>query len=331
MSELCKVLEVSSSGYYKWLRLGGSSQHSREDEQLSYEVRCVFQDSLGRYGSPRIYQLLRRTGRRCSRRRVARLMRQSGLTARRRTRRVRTTDSGHGSPVAANLLNRRFSVAEIEGPNRCWCSDFTYIATDQGWLFLAVVIDLFSRRVVGWSMSDTMEVDFVLDAFTMAVVQRKPEAGLLHHSDRGSQYAAQVHRQLLDGESVTTSMSRKGNCWDNAVVESFFATLKTELIGRRKFATRAAARRAIFEYIEGFYNRQRLHSTLGYMSPAEYEGSRQPQGSGAKATSTAVAARRRRLHADKGTEPSSAHGPTGHASRDAWHQADPRHDHVVSS
>jgi transposase InsO family protein len=269
VGELCRALQIQRSVYYTGR--GRVSASQREDERLGQEIARIFERSRGRYGSPRIYHELRAGGERCSQKRVARLMRERDLVAQRPRRYVRTTDSSHSLPVAENLLARRFDVADIAGPNLFWCSDFTYITTDQGWLYLAVVLDLFSRRVVGWSMSESLAQDFVLDAFKMATTNRRPSPGMLHHSDRGSQYAGHAHRALLlDGEAVM-SMSRKGNCWDNAVLESFFATLKKELTHRCHFTTRAQARAAIFEFIEVFYNRERRHSTLGYRSPDQFE------------------------------------------------------------
>lgn len=267
--ELCRVLRVHRGAYYVGRRRRAVSWD--EEKQLGRVIQRIFEQKKGRYGSPRICRELRAAGQRCSQKRVARLMREQGLVARRPRRSVRTTAAASTLPVAENLLARRFDVADIAGPNLFWCSDITYLATDEGWLYLAVVLDLFSRRVVGWSMSESLAQDFVLEAFQMAVQARRPSPGLLHHSDRGSQYAGHAHRALLlDGHAVM-SMSRKGNCWDNAVLESFFATLKTELTHRCRFATRAQARTAIFEYIEVFYNRDRRHSTLGYRSPVEYE------------------------------------------------------------
>jgi transposase InsO family protein len=273
VSEMCRVLMVGSSGYYAWLerRKQGAGDRELSDAKLRPEIIRAFKTSKGRYGSPRMYHELKALGLVCGKRRVARLMRELKLVARRAPRRVRTTDSNHRFPVAMNVLDRRFSVEQIPGPDRYWCSDFTYVPTDQGWLYLAVVLDLFSRRVVGWSMSVSMAQDFVLDAFTMAVGQRAPQPGLLHHSDRGSQYAGYAHRDLLAGCQAEVSMSRKANCWDNAVIESFFSSIKTELINADQFSTREQARSAIFEYIEVFYNRERRHSTLDYISPDEYE------------------------------------------------------------
>jgi len=273
VSEMCRVLKVGSSGYYAWMDRGkrGASLRAISDTKLRSVIVGVFKASKGRYGSPRMYHELKALGFACSKKRVARLMSELNLVARRAPRRVRTTDSNHRFPVAMNLLDRRFSVDQIPGPNQFWCSDFTYVPTDQGWLYLAVVLDLYSRKVVGWSMSASMDQDFVLDAFTMAVGQRHPQPGLLHHSDQGSQYAGYAHRDLLAGCQAEVSMSRKANCWDNAVIESFFASIKTELIHTGRFATREQASSAIFEYIEVFYNRERRHSTLDYLSPVEYE------------------------------------------------------------
>jgi transposase InsO family protein len=213
---------------------------------------------------------LRARGQRNGRKRIARLMRVQGLRARPRRRYRTTTDARHGLPVAPNLLARRFAVAQ---PNTAWVTDMTYIWTPQGWLYLAVIIDLFSRRVVGWSMSDRIDRQLALDALRMALAQRRPPRGLIHHSDRGSQYASADYQQVLAAYGIRASMSRRGDCWDNAVAESFFASLKLELVYQVQWPSRAAARTAIFEYLELFYNRRRRHSSLGYLSPAEFERS----------------------------------------------------------
>ncbi|MFP2962870.1 IS3 family transposase, partial [Myxococcus sp. 1LA] len=224
--------------------------------------------SRGTYGSPRVHAELRAKGRRVSRKRVARLMGQQGLAARRTRRFVHTTDSRHTQPVASNVLARDFSA---DAPNRTWVTDITYVWTRQGWLYLAVVLDLFSRLVVGWAMGEFIDRHLVLGALDMALKRRRPPRGLLHHSDRGSQYSSEDYQRALASRGIECSMSRKGNCWDNAVAESFFSTLKMELVHDADFATRDQARAALFEYIEVFYNRQRRHSTLGYVSPVEYE------------------------------------------------------------
>lgn len=262
---MCRVLEVSTSAYYAWRRRPPAS--SGADAQLLTEIRAIYVESKRRYGSPRIHKKLRQRGIRCGQKRVARLMRASGLRARRRRFQV-TTDSKHTLPVAENVLERQF---EVEVPDARWAADITYIWTRQGWLYLAVIMDLFSRRIVGWSMQETMERSLVVSALEMALGARRPPPGLLHHSDRGSQYASGDYQEFLRQAGCTCSMSRRGNCWDNAPVESFFSTLKIELVHERRFETRQRARAEIFEFIEVWYNRQRLHSSLGYLSPADYE------------------------------------------------------------
>jgi putative transposase len=228
----------------------------------------VHAESRGRYGSPRVHRELVAKGLTVSKHRVARLMRENGLRGKRRRKFRHTTDSDHALPVAPNTLARDFTA---DAPNEAWVTDITYIPTREGWLYLAAIIDLFSRRVVGWSMSDRITRQLTLDALTMALAARTPAVGLLHHSDRGSQYASADYRAALDAAHIECSMSRKGNCWDNAVAESFFATLKTELVHDADWCTRAEARSAIFEYLEIFYNRRRRHSSIGYVSPEEFE------------------------------------------------------------
>lgn len=264
---LCRVLEVSRSGFYAWSRRP-ASQRAIDDSRLVAEVAAVFDDNKRRYGSQRITSELRDNGMRVGRHRVRRLMHQLGLRARRPRRWVRTTDSRHSHPIAPNLLARNFTV---DAPNRAWVADITYLPTKMGWLYLAVVIDLFSRAVVGWSMSRRIDGKLVLDALDSALFRRRPEAGLIAHSDRGTQYAATQYQERLQQHGIICSMSRKGDCWDNAVAESFFATLKVELLGDDVFADQATAQRLVFEYIEAYYNRRRRHSTLGYVSPAAYE------------------------------------------------------------
>jgi transposase InsO family protein len=237
--------------------------------QLTKQIGRLFAESERTYGSPRMREALEAEGEATSRKRVQRLMRCMGLVGRGPRRRfVRTTDSNHGFSVAPNLLDRQF---QPDAPDRVWATDITYIPTAKGWLYLAVVLDLFSRKVVGWSMQPYLDRRLVLAALGMALADRRPGPGLLHHSDRGVQYACDDYQRLLRDEDIVVSMSRKGNCWDNAVVESFFSTLKLELVYRCRFADHDAARATIFRYIEGFYNRRRLHSTLGYLSPVEYE------------------------------------------------------------
>ena len=264
---MCRVLRVSLSGYYAW-RTRGESRRSRKNRGLLVEIRAVHAESKMRYGSPRIHGELRARGRECNEKRVARLMREDGLRSRRSRKFKATTDSKHSFPVAPNLLNREF---EVSGPDEVWVSDITYIATREGWLYLAIVLDLFSRRIVGWSMSHRMTRALALNALSAAISSRNPEPGLLHHSDRGSQYASGDYRKLLDRHKMVCSMSRKGDCWDNAVAESFFSSYKVELVYEEDFETREEARAKTFEYIEAFYNSTRRHSTIGYLSPVEYE------------------------------------------------------------
>jgi len=264
---MCRVLKVSPSGFYHWLKDPEGSRR-REECALEEKITKIFQASRNTYGSRRIQHELRKACLRCSRRRVCRLMRQLGLCPKRRRRFRLTTDSKHGFPVYANLLARDFTV---HAPDSAWVGDITYIWTDAGWLFLATVIDLFSRKVVGWSMSESLKSRVAIDALEMAITHRKPPAGLVHHSDRGVQYACGAYQNELAKAGMRPSMSRKGDCWDNSVAESFFSTLKKELIYQKNFATRDEARREIFDFIEVFYNRQRMHSYLGNVSPVEFE------------------------------------------------------------
>jgi len=264
---LCQVLQVSRSGFYAWRRRP-AAQRTRQNQLLGLEIAAIFAESRHRYGSPRVHAELRDRGQRTGRKRGARLMRRAGLRARERRRFRRTTDSGHRMAVTDNLLARQFAVAQ---PDTSWATDITYLWTLEGWLYLAVILDLFSRRVVGWAISERLERGIALDALTMALRNRRPPHGLLHHSDRGSQYASHEYRQLLAANGMRSSMSRRGNCWDNAVAESFFATLKLELVYQTQWRTRADAHSAVFEYIELFYNRRRRHSALGYLSPEQFE------------------------------------------------------------
>lgn len=264
---LAKALDVSKSGYYAWLRRPASSRE-RENRRLTVEVNAVHQASKQIYGSPRIQAELTAKGISCSRNRVARLMKEQGIRAKSKRKFRVTTDSKHSLPVAPNLLNRNFSA---DRPNQAWLSDITYIPTREGWLYLAAVLDLHSRRIVGWAMSNRMKRQLVIDALLMAIWHRKPDKGLLHHSDRGSQYCSQEYQNLLKRHGFACSMSRNGDCWDNAPMESFFHTLKTELIHHRKYKSRQEAILDIFNYVELFYNPKRRHSSLGYKSPAEYE------------------------------------------------------------
>jgi transposase InsO family protein len=261
------VLKVSPSGYYGWSGRGASKREIN-DARLIDKIRGIYDASNGVYGVRRIHRQLLIDGESCSVNRVARLMRKCDIKARRKRKYRVTTDSKHNLPVAENLLARRFFSA---GPNQVWASDITYVWTMEGWLYLAAVIDLHSRMVVGWSMSERIDRSLVLDALSMATGRRNPTPGLIHHSDRGSQYASNDYQAALSQHEMLCSMSRKGDCWDNAVAESFFSTLKTERVHHRLYRSRAEARRDIFEYIEVFYNRVRLHSTLGYLSPAQFE------------------------------------------------------------
>ena len=267
VSVMCDVLDVSRSGYYAWLRRP-ESKRKAEDKALSEVIKEIHKDSNGEYGSPKVHQELRRRGTRCGHNRVARLMREDGLRAKTIRKFKATTNSKHNLPVAENLLNRDFSPTQ---PNRAWVADITYIWTNEGWLYLAIVIDLFSRAVVGWSMSERMTRTLVMDAFTLAVMRRNPPRGLIHHSDRGSQYASGDFQELLEKHGAICSMSRKANCWDNAVAEGFFALLKRALVFHNQYQTRAQARQSIFQYIERFYNRKRIHSSLGYRTPFEVD------------------------------------------------------------
>jgi len=267
VAALCKVLDVSRSGFYAWDERGRSTRSS-EDAKLIVHVLAAFKTGRGAYGSPRVHDELKAAGIAVSRKRVARIMRELGLEGRRKRRFKATTDSKHNLPVAENVLDRNF---EVDAPDVAWVTDITYVWTAEGWLYLAAILDLFSRRVVGLAMSERIDRALVLEALRNAVGRRLPNAGLMHHSDRGSQYASGDYQDALDELGVVCSMSRKGNCWDNAVAESFFATLKTKCVYTRRFATRAEAREAIFEFIEVFYNGTRRHSTLGYLSPMAFE------------------------------------------------------------
>lgn len=267
---MCRVLMVSKAGYYAW-RTRPQSARAVENEQLVLAIRVVHAASDRTYGSPRMQPELVALGHPCSENRVARLMRADGLRVKCKRKFRVTTQSGHQAPVAPNTLDRQFAVAQVGGLDRVWVSDITCLWTREGWLYLAIVLDLGSRRVVGWAMRHTLERQLALDALTMALTHRQPGAGLLHHSDRGIQYAHEDYQALLQGHAMTVSMSRTGDCWDNAVAESFFATLKTELADDADWHTREQARAAIFRYIEMWYNPRRRHSSLGYLSPMEFE------------------------------------------------------------
>jgi transposase InsO family protein len=266
---ICRVLEVSHSGFYAWRKRPPSARALRQKELLE-KIRLAHQENQELYGSPRVHRALLIDGQSVSRNTVAKLMRQAKIRAKSRRRFVpRTTDSAHQKPVADNKLNRDFAARAI---NRKWLADITYIPTNEGWLYLAAVLDCFSRRIVGWSMADHLETDLAADALKMALLQRRPRgADLLHHSDRGVQYASEDYQHLLSQRGIEVSMSGRGDCYDNAMMESFWATLKSERVHQRRYATREQARQSIFEYIEVFYNRKRLHSSLGYNSPESFE------------------------------------------------------------
>jgi putative transposase len=271
----CRVLGVSRSGFYAWRSRGPSAAEQRRAE-LAEQVATIRAEVKGRYGSPRVHAELVARGTPCCVNTVARVMREAGIAAKTKRTFRQTTDSNHALPVAGNVLDRAFDPDE---PNAVWVADVTYIPTREGWLYLAVVEDLFSRAVVGWSMDATMTSRLVVDALEMAVADRlqgSSTAAPVAHSDRGSQYASEHYRRRLSEERITCSMSRRGNCWDNAPMESFFASLKKELVHDEDYATRAEARASIFEYIEAFYNRVRRHSSLGYVAPAEYERAHNP-------------------------------------------------------
>ncbi len=265
---MCRVLEVSRSGYYA-SRSRPPSLREAENETLTTEIESIHREFRLTYGSPRIHEELRERGHAIGKNRVARLMRERGIQGVMKRRfRPRTTDSKHGLPTASNILDRKFDVSE---PNKVWAGDITYIETREGWLYLAVVLDLYSRKVVGWSMADHMRTEIVEDALRMATGNRMPSTTLMHHSDRGSQYASHSFQRLLAAKGIQCSMSRKGECYDNAVVESFFGTLKNELIYRKLLMTRDEARSEIHNYIEVFYNRKRRHSSIGYSTPVGFE------------------------------------------------------------
>ncbi len=264
---MCRVLGVSSSGYYESLRRP-QSRRAAQNRRLLAHIRAVHARSHSTYGRRRVYAQLRREGVSCSRNRVARLMRQEGICGRRRRSFRVTTHSKHSFPVAGNLLGRNFSAS---APDQVWISDITYLRTEGGWEYLATVMDLYSRRIVGWAMQRTLERSLTLSALEMAISQRQPAPGVIHHSDRGSQYACGDYQAVLRRHGMLSSMSRKGNVWDNAPKESFYGSLKCELVHHWTRPSRDQARRQVFDYIEVFYNRQRLHSSLGYQPPAAFE------------------------------------------------------------
>ena len=277
---MCAVLGLSPSGYYAW-RIRPQSRREAGNQALLEDIRLIHDQNSGTYGSPRVHAVLRGHGRRVGRSRIERLMRRAGIRGLAALpRRARTTDSRHGYPIAPNRLGRNFTA---QAPNQVWLADLTYIPTGEGWLYLAAILDMHTRKIVGWSMRETLHTQIALDALNMAVERQRPAPGLIHHSDRGIQYAAEAYRSALARSGITPSMSRKGDCWvepsmrhrfesmARAPMESFFRTLKTERVHHRVYATRDQARRDLFGYIEGFYNSRRLHSALGYISPADME------------------------------------------------------------
>ena len=263
----CEVLQVSRSGYYAW-KGRPDAPRAVEDAVLIVEIKAAHKTGRGSYGSPRVHRELRAKGRRVGRKRIERLMRQEGIVARKKRRVRRTTDSNHPHPIAPNVLARNF---DVELPNTAWVTDVTYVWTQEGWLYLAAILDLFSRRVVGWAASVNNDRGLALDALHRAILARTPSLGLVHHSDRGSVYASADYGDALTKLGAVKSMSRKGDCWDNAVAESFFATIKGEMIDHEEYPTRRAAIAAIADYIDGFYNPCRRHSALDYVSPIEFE------------------------------------------------------------
>jgi transposase InsO family protein len=264
---MCEIFSVSRSGYYSWRERDNSAKEGKA-LRLLRAIEDVHKGSRETYGSPRVFRILKGLGHQIGKSTVERTMKRNGIRAKTKRKFRITTDSKHNLPVAPNLLKRNFSTIK---PNQVWVSDLTYLSTKQGWLFLAVIIDLFSRQIVGWSLDKTMTKELVLSALRQAYFKRKPGTGLIFHSDRGSQYCSKEFRKQLKQYRMLQSQSRKGNCWDNAVVESFFHTLKTEAIFHEDFQTRAEAERMVFEWIEAFYNRDRIHSTLNYMAPVAFE------------------------------------------------------------
>jgi transposase InsO family protein len=267
VEKMCRALKISKSGYYAW-KIRPQSNRARENEKLDHHIRTTYKKSRGTYGSPRITEALKKQSISCSENRVAKRMRINDIKAKTKKRFKVTTNSKHHHPVAENLLGQNF---EAQRPNQVWVSDITYIWTHEGWLYLAVILDLFSRQIVGWAMSNRLGQELVLDAFKQAIWSRRPQSGVIFHSDQGVQYACQAFRDLLHHYKFIQSMSGKGNCYDNAVAESFFHTLKTELIYFENYITRGDAKNSVFEYIEIFYNRDRMHSTLNYYSPVQFE------------------------------------------------------------
>jgi len=271
LERLCTTLDISVSGYYAWKKRP-ESKRKQQNREVVEQIKLIHQQSRQTYGSPRVYVDLKEKGITCSENRVAKLMKRHQIAANRKRKFVVTTDSNHDLPVAENKLSQDFTASN---PNQKWVTDITYIWTTEGWLYLAVVLDLFSRKVVGWSMNASMERGLVINALSMALLDRKPPEGLLHHSDRGSQYASNDYQQVLNDYGIICSMSRKGNCYDNAVMESFFATLKQELVYRQPYRSRQDTKQYIFEYIQVWYNRKRKHSALQYLSPEQFENKKQ--------------------------------------------------------
>jgi len=268
VKRLCMVLGIKRGSYYAWKKRKPSARE-QQNRELVEMIHRIYKLSRKTYGYPRVHAQLRKDGVACNKKRITRLMRQEGLQGRRKRRKVFTTDSKHSYPVAENILKRNFDARK---PNEKWVADITYIPTAEGWLYLAGVLDLYSRRIVGWDMSGKIDARLVERALRMALYQRQPDHGLLHHSDRGSQYASHAIQHILSANHIQVSMSGKGDCYDNAVMESFFSTLKNEWVSHQRYLSHSQARTDIFNYIEGFYNTVRLHSTLGYLSPAEFEG-----------------------------------------------------------
>ena len=270
VGRMCTILDVSRSGYYSW-RNRPESPRKKQNRKLAAQIKVIHGQKRKIYGSPRIHRELKDKGLSCSRNRVARIMKQEGIRAVVPRKFKATTDSKHNLPVAPNLLKQDFDIKE---PNKVWLADITYISTLEGWLYLAAVMDLGCRRIKGWAMSNRITKELALDALRMAICNHRETTGIIHHSDRGSQYASLEYQKLIKSNGLICSMSRKGNCWDNAPMESFFHTLKTEWVYGLKYNTRQKAKSSIFEYIELFYNRQRRHSALQYMNPCQYELSR---------------------------------------------------------
>lgn len=271
---MCKVLGVSRSGYYAWIKRP-ESERKKQNDVLIAEIRRIHDESRGTYGLPRIKEKLKILGRKCGKTRVAKLMKNAGISGLQKRRfKVKTTDSNHGNPIAERIFKTEEKITHPVRPNQVWASDITYIETEEGFLFLAMYLDLFTRKLVGFSVADHMRTELICSALDMALGRQNfVQAELLQHSDRGSQYTADSYREKLKRFKITASMSRKGNCYDNAFAESFFATLKKELIYRNQFKTKEQARKAIFEYIEVWYNRNRIHSSIGYMTPIQFEES----------------------------------------------------------